>query len=102
MEKIEIEEAILTLPDLCAKALFQWRRATAIAKKMEGVCHIETKKSLLAKGARFTTDDLRAMVKADEGCYKSALEEAGAEAVHARLYERLMSIKKLADVRTAY
>jgi hypothetical protein len=102
MEKSEISQSILDLAEKSGDAKFEWRRASAILKQTEGQKYLDFKADLKKRGERFTTDDLRAMVKADQGCYDAALVEAAAEALHEKTYERLMSIKKIADIMASY
>jgi len=85
-------------PDLVADSLFKWRKATIEREKTDALLFLQFK----ADGEKRTGDEIKAMVRADGGHYKAALDEAIAESEYTRLLERLYSAKKAASLRTAF
>lgn len=94
----DLETALGELPDKVADALKEWRVATLEVEKTEALLYLKH------RGGNFkrTADEIKAMVKSDQGRYEVCLKEALAESEYNRLNERLMSWKKLASLRTAY
>ena len=95
---MEIEDALEKLPDKVADQLLLWRTATLNREKTEALLFLKFK----ASGNDRTATEIKAMVHSDESRYAAVLEELKAESNYERLYERLMSFKKRADLRTAY
>ena len=93
-----IEQNLDELPDAVANALERWRMASLQREKLEALLYLRFK----ADAGKRTSDELKAMVKADGGHYSASLAEIKAEIEYNRLYERLLSTKKLASLRTAF
>lgn len=115
LDNATIDTILETYPDLVAKALYEWRVATAERERLEGKLYITLKaegfltesQELATRGLKshskaLTVDDLRAMVKKDDERFKLVMEEAKAESEHTRLYETLMCTKRTAGIRTAH
>jgi hypothetical protein len=96
--KDEIEKALETLPDKVADMLIKWRTATLDRERIEALLYLKFK---VCDGTR-TATEIKAMVNSNGERYKANLDEAVAEAEYTRLYERLLSLKKNASLRTAY
>jgi len=94
----EIEEILESYPDLCADAMERWKVAELECQKIEALRYLEYK----ASGNKKTSDELKAMVRVDPGVYQASLAEIQAEVEYNRLYEKLMSAKKISSLRTAY
>jgi len=94
----DIEEALENLPDQIADALESWRRSTLEREKIEALCYLEYK----GQDEDRTSTEIRALVHSDSGRYTAVLDEIKAESNYNRLYERLMAMKKKADLRTAF
>lgn len=97
-KNIEIEKAITELPDLVAHRLHDWMVAKLDREKTEALLHMEHK----ATESKKTTEDLKALVRSDQRRYEAMMNEIKAETEYKRLYEKLLSAKKLADLRTAF
>jgi hypothetical protein len=93
-----IEIQLDKLPDLVAQALEVWRMATLEREKTEALLYLQFK----GKGDKRTADELKAMVRSDSSRYEAVLKEIRAESDYTRLYERLLSFKKQASLRTAF
>jgi len=93
-----IEESLTNLPDQVGDALEKWRRATLEREKKEALLYLEFKGS----AEKRTADEVKAMVRSNEDRYKFCLYELKKEADYTRLYERLLSLKRLANMREAY
>ena len=94
----DLDKSLEDLPDKVADALEAWRRATLEREKTEALLHLRFK----ADEVKHTQDDLKAFIRASEERFEACLTELKAEAAYERLYERLLSFKKRADLRTAY
>ena len=96
--KSDLEAGLEKLPDEVADALLRWRLATLDREKTEALIYLKFK----GEGEKRTADELKMMVRADSGRYAAVLREVRAESDYTRLYERLMSFKKSASLRTAF
>jgi hypothetical protein len=94
----DIEKDLQELPDQVASALEDWNIKKLEREKVEALLHMAFKASDL----RMTVADVKAATHADGKRYQATLEEIKAETQYNRLYEKLMSAKKLASLRTAY
>ncbi len=94
----QIETDLSEGPDLVATALLKWRRATLEREKIEGVLYAKLK----AGEEKRTSEEIKALVRADGGRYAATLIEIQAESDYVRLNERLMAAKKMAGLRTAF
>ena len=95
--KSDLESALENLPDQIADALTKWRKATLEREKIEGLLYARLKGE-----DKRTGDEIKALIKSDPDRYAAVLVELTAESNYTRLYERLLSFKKLADHRTAF
>lgn len=94
----DTEKQLEDLPDRVADALQAWRIASLEREKLEALLYMRFKGS----GEKRTSDEIKAMVRSDALRYEASLKEIGAEVNYNRLYERLMSVKKVASLRTAF
>lgn len=95
---LDLDQYLEELPDKVADALENWRRATLEREKIEALLHLKFK----ADAIKHTQDDLKALIRASGERFEACLTELKAEAAYERLYERLLSFKKRADLRTAF
>lgn len=93
----EIEERLSTLPDLVADAFIKWQNHKEEREMTEAKFCIELKASDPDK----TATDLKLAAKANDELYKMRLQEILLEGEYMRLYERHLSNKKRADMRSA-
>lgn len=93
-----IEENLGELPDQVADALERWRLSSLEREKLEALLYLRFK----GGEGKKTSDEIKAMVRSDGERYTACLTELKAEANHQRLYERLLSFKRLASLRTAF
>ena len=94
----DTEEALESLPDLVADALEDWRRATLMREKEEALLYLRFK----GEDNERSATEIKALVHSSDSRYLACLDELKAESKYERLYERLMSKKKIADLRTAF
>jgi hypothetical protein len=94
----DIEKDLNELPDLVSAALEGWRIAREEKRRFEALLRIKLK----AEDPNRTSGDLKALVDGDDEGFKLRLVEIKAEAEYTRLYEKLMSAKKSASLRTAF
>lgn len=97
----EIVEVLGTFPDKTATALQRWKTATLERKRVASKFYLETK-ARAAGGEKLTVKELEMMVEGNDDHYKACLEEIMAEAEHLKLYEKLMSAKKMASLRAGF
>ena len=93
-----IEQSLDELPEQVADALQAWRLASLEREKLEALLYLKFK---AGEGKR-TSDEIKAMVRSDGERYAASLTELKAEVQYQRLYERLLSVKRLASLRTAF
>jgi hypothetical protein len=98
MANVDLEHQLEVLPDLIADELIKWRTATLEREKMEALLYLRFKGEDKDRSAT----EIKALIHSNNDRYNFVLEEVKAEANYDRLYERLMGVKKLADLRTAY
>lgn len=94
---MNIEESLEQLPDIVADKLVEWRKASLWRESKEAVLYLKYKG---AEGK--TATEIKALINANDERYAVILEEIKAEGEYNRYYERLMSAKKLASLRTAF
>ncbi len=92
-----LEEELDKYPDLCAIALEKWRIATLDREKWEALLYARFK----GEDKERTTTEIRALIHSDEERYTRVLSEIKAEAEYTRFYEKLMGLKKIAQLRVA-
>lgn len=95
---VDIEASLDELPDLVADALLHWRKLELSREKIDALLHMDFK----ASEEKRTADDIKALVRASDKHYQAKLLEITAEANYTRLHERLLALKKRADLRTAF
>lgn len=93
-----IEETLIDLPDQVADALSAWRIATLNREKKEALLYVEIK----GQDEKRTAAEIKAIVHGNAERYNLVLLEITSEAQYIRLYERLLSAKKRASLRTAF
>lgn len=97
-QNAQIEKDLENLPDLVSESLLKWRKETLEREKVEALLYLSFKND----GGSKTVREIEALVESDNRRYEARLKESVAESDYERLYERLMSSKKLADLRTAF
>lgn len=97
-EKDQIEDQLDTLPDQVADALSAWRIATLQREKIEAMLHLRLK----AGEEKLSVGDMKAAINNNQERYDMMLKEILAETEYQRLYEKLLSAKKRASLRTAF
>ncbi len=95
---LDIEEQLSTLPDRVAEALEQWRIASLDREKIEALLFA----SIKGQNTELSATEIKSRIHADLNRYESVLHEIKAESNYTRLYERLLSAKKRASLRTAF
>ncbi len=96
--KTDLESQLDSLPDEVASALEAWRTATLDRERKEALLYAQFK----GEDKERSATEIKAMVHADDGRYKTVLAEIASEANYIRIYERLLSVKKRASLRTAF
>lgn len=97
----EIVEILGTYPDKTAEALKRWKEATLERKRIAAKVYLEIK-AKSAGGEKLTVKEIEMMVEQNTDHYKACLEEILAESEHMKLYEKLMSAKKMANIRAGF
>lgn len=97
-EKTDLERQLEELPDLVSDAQVNWGIKKLEREKIEALLHMKCR----ADSFKYTVGDIKAIINSDDKRYMAMFEEIKAEAQYNRLYEKLMSAKKLAQLRTAY
>lgn len=87
----ELGQDIEDGPDAVSKALEQWRLATLKRKKKHAMLYIYFFGEDPARKATF----IKALIENHDEYYNLILDEAAAEREYIRLYEKLLSAKKL-------
>lgn len=100
LTKEEIEVILSVYPDEIADALQAMKEAELEFKRISGRRYMEFKAIHAAE--KPTETHLKSMVVNDGEVYAAQMELIKAEAKHQRLYETLLSAKKLASLRTAF
>jgi hypothetical protein len=98
----EIEKQLEELPDKVADALLVWRKCTIERETVEARLFVEKKKFALSGGGPAGDDYIKSLVRSEDSRRDACECEAAAEAMHQRLYERLMGAKRSAAVRAAF
>lgn len=93
-----VEEDLETLPEKVSEQLVKWRTASLDREKCEALLY-----------ARFHGEDpsrtataIKSLINSNEERYQIVLKEIQEEAHYNFLYEKLMSAKKIASLRTAF
>lgn len=94
----QLESDLETLPDIVADTLIHWRKQSLIREKFEALAYLKFK----GEDKDRTATEIKALVNSDEDRYQAMLNEIVAEGEYTRVYEKLLSAKKLAGLRTAY
>jgi hypothetical protein len=94
----EIDLILSTYPDKVADAFQAFKEAEADVRRERGRSYLRIK----AKNPNFKQDHLRALVEDDDAVYKAQMAAIAKEAEYSRLYEKLLSAKKLSALRSAY
>lgn len=81
-----------------ADALEKWRTGTLDREKTEALLYIQYK----GEDKDRTATEIKALINSNMDRYQAVLSELKCEAMYERLYERLLSQKKLCDLRTAF
>lgn len=94
----QLETELESLPEEVATALVNWRTATLNREKIEALAYLRFK----GEDKERSATEIRALVHADSDRYQAVLDELIAEGKYTKLYENLMSAKRLANLRTAF
>lgn len=94
----DLEESLKILPEIIEKAKVAWLRAKFEREKTDALIHNEAK----LRNPELTATDLKSLVIIDEKHAEFVEKEILADAYYERVYEELMTKKKLADLRTAF
>lgn len=84
--------------DEVADSLLAWKKASLEREKIEAHLLLRYK----AEDQKLNMDQIKALVKVNDERYQACLREAVAESDYQRIYERLLSAKKIASFYTAY
>lgn len=95
-QSIDLEEMMNSLPDKVAEALIVWRTATLDREKMEALVYASTK----ATNDKLTATEIKSFINSNPQRYEAVLKEIKAESDYTRVYERLLSVKKIASLRS--
>jgi asparagine synthetase A len=98
----ELSEQLHELPDKIADSLLVWRRATINRQNQEAREFIKAKMSALENKRPAGDDFIKSLVRSSDVWVSLMDSEAAAESNYVRLYERHLSNKKTAGIRTAY
>ncbi len=93
----DVIETLTDLPDLVADSLETWRIATLNRERAEALLFLRFR----AEQDR-TVQEIKSLVNSDPERYEAVLNEIKTESLYNRLYEKLLSAKKIASLRTAY
>lgn len=93
-----LERQLEELPDLIYKAKLEWRTQTRDRKRVDALLRARFKMENHDRNSA----DLKALIESDSTHYEACLKEDVAEAEYERLYEKHMSNKKIASLRTAF
>jgi hypothetical protein len=99
MDAREMTEVMDTYPDLVADALAAWKKAGIEKDRIFARAYLELKARSVGLG-KVTVSELESNVRALDEHYKAALDEVIAESEYVRVYEKLMSAKKQASMRS--
>lgn len=102
ISNVDLEQAMFELPDKVAEALRSWRAAELERKRIAGRLFLTFKAESADRGRPPSRETLEAMVESDQSHYEARLAEILAEAEHNKLYERLMTMKRIAGLREAF
>ena len=100
MTDSEIIEVIGKYPDLVADAEKAWKIAKLERERSEALSYFRLKAQTADE--KVTEKWLENKVRTDEEVHKAKLDEIVKESEYNRLYEKLMSAKKMASLRAAF
>lgn len=94
----EIDLILSTFPDKIADAYQKYQEAEANMRRVKGKVYLELK----ALHPNHKETHLKSMVENHPEFFSAQMDSIATESMHNRLYEKLMSAKKLAQLRAAY
>lgn len=94
----ELEADLETLPEKLGDAKESWRIKTLNRERAEALLYARLK----GEDKKRTVDDIKSLVRADDGRYAAVLEEIKAEAAYERMHEKLMATKHISGIRRAF
>lgn len=97
---VEINEILIEYPDKVADAERQWKISRLERERVEGMVYFRLKAETAEQ--KVTEKWLELKVRIDTEVHKLKLDEIIAESNYNRLYEKLMSAKKMASLRAAF
>ena len=98
MSNEDLESSLELLPDKVADVLLEWRKATLEREKTEALLFVEFK----ANEEEKSSTEIKALINSSPERYAKVMEEIKAEVEYNRWYEKLLSVKKRASLRTSY
>lgn len=102
MSPQEVEEIMNTYPDRVADALHQWKLAIIERDRVEALAYFRLKANASSGGEKVTETWLNNKITLDDEVHKARLDEILAESTHTRLYEKLLSAKRISHARAAF
>jgi len=96
----DLDVILSTYPDEVAEAQKAYREAEAETKRIGSKLYLELK--AVNAGNGLTETHLKHMIQNHPDFYAAQMREIVAETKYTRLYETLLSAKKLAGLRTAF
>lgn len=96
----QINDMMVELPDKVAEAEVEFKRIRLERERIEALAYFRLKAELAHE--KVTEKWLENKVRVDDEVHQAKLDEIVSEGEYNRLYEKLMSIKKVASLRTAY
>lgn len=94
----DLERSLLELPDDVALAKRKWSEASLHRKEIEAEWFLHFKGSL----EKATVKEIECRAQLEKEVHDSSMEELIAESEYIRLYEKLLSDKTIAKLRTAF
>lgn len=96
----QINDILVEYPDKVADAEREFKTARLERERVEGITYFRLKAE--TAGQKVTEKWLENKVRVDDEVHQAKLDEIVKESEYNRLYERLLSAKKLAALRTAF
>lgn len=98
MSNVDLEKALAEGPDLVAKALLDWRKATLDRERVEATLYGRFK----AEDSERSATEIKYLIHNSQERYQAVLMEISCESVYNAKNETLLAAKKLASLRTAF
>ena len=95
----DLEKDLEELPEQVSKALEIWHIAKLDREKVDATLYMKFR---VGSTGKRTQGEIEAMINRDDEHYNASLKEITAECNYNFLYEKLLSAKKRASLRTAF